>query len=197
MSLKFISKHDNNNVDKQKINYINNNNDDEGENFVGNNVQQMIDDSFYDHFLRSLNDSMEKNDGKLYINYFDIKKENKDKNEIKTKKSEITKYRVNDQFKNVEKIDPKNKFRRSISAVHPKQHHFNIIQLQYCKNIHQRKKFDENKNKNNNNNNNKEILENKTLDSSKMNKMESSTIPNYKLNENKNKKSFFSCFSCL
>ena len=89
------------------------NNDDEGENFVGNNVQQMIDDSFYDHFLRSLNDSMEKNDGKLYINYFDIKKENKDKNEIKIKKSEITKYRVNDQFKNVEKI--RNSKRRSNS----------------------------------------------------------------------------------
>ncbi len=131
----------------------------------------------------------------------------KDKSPIKTKKDDMIKFDVDNQFKNVQKIEPKNKFRRSISATNCGQngHHFNIFQLQYSKYIHPRKKYKDDKSKTS------------SIKDSKENKLEDNPIPNpfqnptanpnqtkeenIDLNKNyentKNKKKFFFCFSCL
>ena len=119
---------------KEKLNII------DDDSISNNNLQAIIDNVFYDDFLKSLNDSKERFNNNM-----------KDKSPIKTKKDDMIKFYVDNQFKNVQKIEPKNKFRRSISATNCGQngHHFNIFQLQYSKNIHSRKKYkDENKSKN-------------------------------------------------
>ncbi len=161
-----------------------------------NNLQDIIDNVFYDDFLKSLNASKDK-----------IQNNSKEKSPLKTKKDDKIKFNVDNQFKNVQKIEPKNKFRRSISATNCGQngHHFNIFQLQYSKYIHPRKKYKDDKSKTS------------SIKDSKENKLEDNPIPNpfqnptanpnqtkeenIDLNKNyentKNKKKFFFCFSCL
>ena len=175
---------------KEKLNII------DDDSISNNNLQAIIDNVFYDDFLKSLNDSKERFNNNM-----------KDKSPIKTKKDDMIKFDVDNQFKNVQKIEPKNKFRRSISATNCGQngHHFNIIQLQYSKYIHPRKKYKDDKSKTS------------SIKDSKENKLEDNPIPNpfqnptanpnqtkeenIDLNKNyentKNKKKFFFCFSCL
>ena len=175
---------------KEKLNII------DDDSISNNNLQAIIDNVFYDDFLKSLNDSKER-----------FNNNNKDKSPIKTKKDDMIKFYVDNQFKNVQKIEPKNKFRRSISATNCGQngHHFNIFQLQYSKYIHPRKKYKDDKSKTS------------SIKDSKENKLEDNPIPNpfqnptanpnqtkeenIDLNKNyentKNKKKFFFCFSCL
>ena len=176
---------------KEKLNII------DDDSISNNNLQAIIDNVFYDDFLKSLNDSKERFNNNM-----------KDKSPIKTKKDDMIKFYVDNQFKNVQKIEPKNKFRRSISATNCGQngHHFNIFQLQYSKNIHPRKKYkDENKSKNSSI---KETKENKIeeipipisspihnpVPNSNQTKDENILNEDYKI---KNKKKFFFCFSCL
>ena len=168
----------------------------EDESISNNHLQLMIDNAFYDDFLKSLNESKDKFNNNI-----------KDKSTLKTKKEDMIKYDVDGQFKNVQKIEPKKKFRRSISATNCGQngHHFNIFQLQYSKYIHPRKKYKDDKSKTS------------SIKDSKENKLEDNPIPNpfqnptanpnqtkeenIDLNKNyentKNKKKFFFCFSCL
>jgi len=175
---------------KEKLNII------DDDSISNNNLQAIIDNVFYDDFLKSLNDSKERFNNNM-----------KDKSPIKTKKDDMIKFYVDNQFKNVQKIEPKNKFRRSISATNCGQngHHFNIFQLQYSKYIHPRKKYKDDKSKTS------------SIKDSKENKLEDNPIPNpfqnptanpnqtkeenIDLNKNyentKNKKKFFFCFSCL
>ena len=175
---------------KEKLNII------DDDSISNNNLQAIIDNVFYDDFLKSLNDSKERFNNNM-----------KDKSPIKTKKDDMIKFDVDNQFKNVQKIEPKNKFRRSISATNCGQngHHFNIFQLQYSKYIHPRKKYKDDKSKTS------------SIKDSKENKLEDNPIPNpfqnptanpnqtkeenIDLNKNyentKNKKKFFFCFSCL
>lgn len=175
---------------KEKLNII------DDDSISNNNLQAIIDNVFYDDFLKSLNDSKERFNNNM-----------KDKSPIKTKKDDMIKFDVDNQFKNVQRIEPKNKFRRSISATNCGQngHHFNIFQLQYSKYIHPRKKYKDDKSKTS------------SIKDSKENKLEDNPIPNpfqnptanpnqtkeenIDLNKNyentKNKKKFFFCFSCL
>ena len=175
---------------KEKLNII------DDDSISNNNLQAIIDNVFYDDFLKSLNESKERFNNNM-----------KDKSPIKTKKDDMIKFYVDNQFKNVQKIEPKNKFRRSISATNCGQngHHFNIFQLQYSKYIHPRKKYKDDKSKTS------------SIKDSKENKLEDNPIPNpfqnptanpnqtkeenIDLNKNyentKNKKKFFFCFSCL
>jgi len=169
----------------------------EDESISNNHLQLMIDNAFYDDFLKSLNESKDKFNNNI-----------KDKSTLKTKKEDMIKYDVDEQFKNFQKIEPKKKFRRSISATNCGQNgpHFNIFQLQYSKNIHSRKKYkDENKSKNSSI---KETKENKIeeipipisspihnpVPNSNQTKDENILNEDYKI---KNKKKFFFCFSCL
>ena len=173
----------------------------EDDSFLYLNFQQMIDETFYGDFLKSLKETKDK---------IDLRKDKREskfkKDSPKNKKENMIKYDVDDQFKNVKKIDPRKHLRRSISAINcgEKQHFFNIFQLQYSKNITKRKKFVDTKNKGNII---KEyIQDNKSEVSIKYNKIgndynnrnEKETI-----NLNKNcfiqnrKKNFFSCLSCL
>ena len=161
-----------------------------------NNLQDIIDNVFYDDFLKSLNASKDK-----------IQNNSKEKSPLRTKKDDKIKFNVDNQFKNVQKIEPKNKFRRSISATNCGRngHFFNICQLQYSKNIHPRKKFKDDKSKNTSI---KEINENK-FDEIPIPTPFQNPIPNpsqtkvedIDLNKNyentNNKKRFFFCFSCL
>ena len=116
---------------KEKLNII------DDDSISNNNLQAIIDNVFYDDFLKSLNESKERFNNNM-----------KDKSPIKTKKDDMIKFYVDNQFKNVQKIEPKNKFRRSISATNCGQngHHFNIFQLQYSKYIHPRKKYKKSRN---------------------------------------------------
>ena len=95
----------------------------EDDSFLYLNFQQMIDETFYGDFLKSLKETKDKRESKFK------------KDSPKNKKENMIKYDVDDQFKNVKKIDPRKHLRRSISAINcgEKQHFFNIFQLQYSK----------------------------------------------------------------
>lgn len=181
----------------------------EDDSFLYLNFQQMIDETFYEDFLKSLKETKDK------IDFRKEKRERLFKKEfLKNKKGIMIKYDVNEQFKNVEKIDPRKQLRRSISSINcgEKQHYFNIFQLKYSKNIIKRKKFVDEKNKSNvtkenQQDNNYEINKNKynnyennsnqiDNDYNNRNKKETINLNKNCLIQSKNK-NFFSCLSCL